>query len=82
MSSSETYRGIVHGSVIELQQSPNVPDGMEVEVVIKRAELTADQRQEQLKTLFGSCQEDAEDLDGFLKLNDEQRKQNRRGQEL
>lgn len=54
---------------------------MEVDVVIKRTELTASERQEQLKALFGSCKGDAEDLDEFLKWNDEQRKRNRTGQE-
>lgn len=81
MNSSETYRGVVHGSIIELLRSPGVPDGMVVDVVIKRTELTPSERQEQLKALFGSCKGDAEDLDEFLKWNDEQRKQNRTGQE-
>lgn len=30
MSIQETFRGIVHGSTIQLNQSPGVPDGMEV----------------------------------------------------
>ena len=77
MTTHETYRGVVHGSMVELSQSPNIPNGIEVDVIIKCAELTAEQRQERLKALFGSCKEDADDLDNFLHWNAQQRKRNR-----
>ena len=32
---STTLHGVVHGRTIELNQSPGVPDGQEVEVVVK-----------------------------------------------
>ncbi len=77
MTIHETYRGVVHGSVVELSQVPNIPNGIEVDVIIKNTELTAEQRQERLKALFGSCKEDAEDLDSFLQWNTRQRSRNR-----
>ena len=80
MSTDETYRGVVHGSTIELHHSPGVPDGVEVEVVIKRRKLTDEQRKQQLNSLFGSCREDADDLDEFLRWNGQQRKLNRTDQ--
>jgi hypothetical protein len=67
--------------MVELSQSPNIPNGMEVDVIIKCTELTAEQRQERLKSLFGSCKEDADDLDNFLQWNVQQRKRNRLGTE-
>jgi len=81
MSIQETYRGIVHGSTIQLNQSPGVPDGMEVDVVIKRPELNASERTEKLLSLFGSCKDDAEDLDAYMAWNDQQRKHDRNGLE-
>jgi hypothetical protein len=77
MNNNSTYRGVIYGTTIELQQTPDVPNGMEVEVTIKRAELTAEQRKERLNAAFGSCKDDAEDLDSFLDWNNMQRKRNR-----
>jgi len=81
MTTNDTYKGIIHGSTVELLRSPNIPDGIEVEVMIKRSELTNEQRQQQLKDLFGSCKDDADDLNDFMKWNDAQRKRNRPGAE-
>ena len=81
MATHETYRGIVHGSTIKLQQTLGVPDGAEVEITIKREPLTREQRKEKLKSLFGSCKEDASDLDEFLKWNEQQRKLERTDQD-
>ncbi len=77
MSTSGIYRGIVHGSIIELQSSPGVPDGMEVEVFIKQRDLDAGERSKKLLALFGSCKGDAEDLDAYMAWNDRQQKRNR-----
>ena len=79
MAIEETYRGIVHGSIIQLNQSPNVPDGMEVDVVIKRPVLDASERTKKLLSLFGGCKDDAEDLDEYMAWSDQQRKQDRHG---
>lgn len=73
MSIQETFRGIVHGSIIQLNESPGVPDGMEVDVVIKRLEIDATQRSKKLLSLFGSCKDDAEDLDAYVAWSDQQR---------
>jgi len=81
MNTNETYKGIIHGSTVELLRSPNIPDGIEVEVMIKRSELTDEQRRQRLKDLFGSCKDDADELDDFIKWNDAQRKRNRLGAE-
>ena len=82
MATHETYRGIVHGSTIKLQQPLGVPDGAEVEITIKHEKLPNEQRKEKLKSLFGSCKEDAADLDEFLNWNEQQRKLERTDQEL
>lgn len=74
MTTEDTYRGIVHGSTIELQQAIGVPDGAEVEIVIKPNRLTDEQRKEKLVAAFGGCSEDANDLDEFLDWNERQRK--------
>ena len=81
MNNQEGYRGIVHGSSIELSPPFNLPDGMEVEVVIKQVKVTNEQRKQGLSPLFGSCQCDAEDLDKFLEENREQRRKNRSGRD-
>ena len=75
MSIQETFRGIVHGSTIQLNQLPGVPDGMEVDVVIKRPELDANERSEKLLSMFGSCKDEADDLDAYMAWNDLQRTQ-------
>jgi hypothetical protein len=79
MSIQETFRGVVHGSTIQLNQSPDVPDGMEVDVVIRRPEMNAKERSEKLLSLFGSCKDDADDLDAYIALSDRQRKLDRPG---
>jgi predicted RNA-binding protein with RPS1 domain len=75
----ETYRGIVHGSIIQLNQSIDIPDGMEVDVVIKRPVLDASERTKKLLSLFGACKDDVAELDQYMAWNDQQRKQDRPG---
>lgn len=36
----KTMHGVVHGKTIELQQEPGVPDGQEVEIVIRSITVT------------------------------------------
>jgi hypothetical protein len=79
MNLQETYRGIVHGSVIQLDQSLNVPDGMEVDVIIKRPALAPNERSKKLLSLFGGCKDDSEDLDAYMAWSDKQRKKDRPG---
>lgn len=81
MSTSETYRGVVHGSTVVLTQSPNLPDGVEVNVIIERHAMGERERKDRLESLFGTCKDDTEDLDRFLKWNEIQRRRDRPGLE-
>ena len=74
---SEVLRGIVHGKSIELEHPLPMPDGSEIELVVKRTPISAEQRMQRLEAIFGSCEQDAEDLDDFLGWNREQRKHSR-----
>ena len=73
----ETLKGVVHGKTIELEHSLNMPDGAEIEIVVKTQVLNAEQHKAQLRELFGSCAEDAADLDQYLQRNREHRRFNR-----
>ena len=79
---SEVLRGIVHGKSIELEHPLPMPDGSEIELVVKRTPISAEQRKQRLEAIFGSCEQDAEDLDDFLGWNREQRKHSRPELEL
>jgi hypothetical protein len=74
---TEILRGIVHGKSIELEHPLPMPDGSEIELVVKRTPMSAEQRKQRLEAIFGSCEQDAEDLDEFLNWNREQRKHSR-----
>lgn len=75
--SPETLRGIIHGTTIELEHPLQMPDGSEVELVVKPKPMSDEQRRMKLESLFGSCRDDADELDEFLKWNREQRQQSR-----
>jgi len=74
---TEVLRGIVHGKSIELEHPLSIPDGSEIELVVKPIPISAEQRQQRLKAIFGCCEADGEDLDNFLDWNREQRKHGR-----
>ena len=74
---TEVLRGIVHGKSIELEHPLPMPDGSEIELMVKRIPISAEQRKQRLEAIFGSCETDAEDLDDFLGWNREQRKRGR-----
>ena len=74
---TEVLRGIVHGKSIELEHPLSMPDGSEIELVVKAIPISAEERQQRLEAIFGSCEQDAEDLDDFLGWNREQRKHSR-----
>ena len=74
---TEVLHGIVHGKSIELEHPLPMPDGSEIELVVKRTPISAEQRKQRLEAIFGSCEQDAEDLDDFLGWNREQRKHSR-----
>jgi hypothetical protein len=68
---------IVPGKSIELEHPLPMPDGSEIELVVKRSPMSAEQRKQRLEAIFGSCEQDAEDLDEFLNWNRDQRKHSR-----
>ena len=74
---TEVLRGIVHGKSIELEHPLPMPDGSEIELVVKRTLISTEQRKQRLEAIFGSCEQDSEDLDNFLGWNREQRKHSR-----
>ena len=74
---TEVLRGIVHGKSIELEHPLPMPDGSQIELIVKRTPISTEQRNQRLEAIFGSCEQDAEDLDDFLGWNREQRKHSR-----
>ncbi len=74
MNEYEIFQGIIRGATIELTTILPMPDGAKVDVTVKPAKMSAEQRREKLKSLFGSCEADSDDLDQFLVWNDQQRK--------
>lgn len=79
MPHQEAFRGVVRGSSVDLSPALNLPDGLVVDVVIKLASLSAEQKQDRLEALFGSCHADADNLGRFLEWNQAQRNRNRNG---
>ena len=45
---SEVLRGIVHGKSIELEHPLPMPDGSEIELVVQRTPISAEQRKQRL----------------------------------
>ena len=74
MTHSKPIIGTVRGNSIEFVKPLNLPDGASVEIIVRSGVLSEEERLRQLRELFGSCQEDAADLDEFVKWNAEQRK--------
>ena len=70
-------RGIVHGKSIELEHPLSIPDGSEIELVVKHEPISAEQKRQRLEAIFGSCSTDSEEIDEFLNWNREQRKHGR-----
>jgi hypothetical protein len=55
----------------------SIPDGSDIEVVVKRAALSAEQRSKRMDALWGSCKPKAEVLEKFLIWNRDQRNNSR-----
>jgi hypothetical protein len=72
------YKGTVHGKVIELEKSPNLPDGQRVRVVLESADEAVLPPGEGLRRSFGAWGDEAGELDSFLEWSRAQRKQGRR----
>lgn len=75
--SSETLRGTVHGTSIELEHRLEIPDGSTIEIVVRRLDPSPEERRQRLEALFGTCAEDAADLEEFITWNRQQRKSSR-----
>ena len=73
VSDTTTFRGIVRGKTIELDQELGLPEGQPVEITVQpiAAETTPG---EGLSRAFGGWSEAAADLDEFLEWNRNQRK--------
>jgi hypothetical protein len=68
MSAADTFRGVVRGNVIELEQATGLPDGQSVTVTVKLEERPNDPAAvERLKRSFGTWSDDPEGLDEFLR---------------
>lgn len=79
MTAPLTVKGIVHGSIIELERAPNLPDGQEVTVIVQAAAVDAASPGEGLRRSAGTWCDDEPGLDEYLRWAREQRKLPRRG---
>ena len=83
MSASDTFRGVVRGNVIELEESPGLPDGQSVTVTVKPADGAAtESAMDRLRRAFGSWSDDPEGLEEFLKQVRRDRDADRRAEPL
>lgn len=71
---SKIVHGTVAGNLIRFEEPLGLPDGTGVEVVIRPIEPSDHAKQLKLESLFGSCRNDAADLDAFLQENADQRR--------
>jgi hypothetical protein len=74
----ETYRGIVHGRMIELDCEPGLPDGEAVTIVVQTnnssaKEATSHKSVPRERRAFGAWADDARELDEYLAWNRKQR---------
>jgi len=71
-----TLKGIIHGKIIELLESPGLPDGQAVNVTVAPASMAPapEDPRDALRRAAGSWTDDVEGLDRFLEWNRQQRK--------
>lgn len=73
-----TFRGVIHGTTIELNEAPALPDGQVVNVVVFPKDTDpASPPGEGLRQAFGAWADDGDDLDQFLEWVRLQRKLSR-----
>ncbi|MFN0054717.1 MAG: hypothetical protein ACKV0T_21305 [Planctomycetales bacterium] len=76
-----TYRGILRGRTIELDQAPGLPEGQSVNVTVEPTNPSAPSTRvdalEALRRAAGSWSDDEDDLDRYLEWNRRQRQGNR-----
>jgi hypothetical protein len=74
----EIFKGVIRGNVIELDESPNLPSGQQVTVVVHPSNGGAALPPgEGLRRSAGAWADDAEALDQYLHWTRQQRKQSR-----
>lgn len=79
MATSESvFRGVVHGKMIELDVDSGLPDGQEVQVIVKPAIEEPLSPGEGIRRSAGAWSDDPEGLDEFLEWNRKQREQSSR----
>ena len=76
--SRSVFKGTIHGKLIELDQSSDLPDGQQVTVVVQPTNGSKLPPGEGLRRSAGAWAEDAEQLDRYLAWSREQRKRGRR----
>lgn len=74
---TEILRGIVHGTSIELEHPLPVPDGSQIELIVRQLPVSDEQQKQRLEAFSGCCEQDSGDLDSFLNWNHGQRRQDR-----
>lgn len=75
MTSQPTFKGVIHGKTIELENDLGLPDGQQVSVTIEPVSPRGlDATREGLRRAFGAWADDADDLDRYLEWNRQQRK--------
>jgi len=75
-----TLKGIVHGRIIELSDSPGVPDGYQVDVTIETDRFsspTSDEARAALLRSAGAWAKEGRELDEYLEWCRQQRKVDR-----
>ncbi len=71
---NNSFHGTVNGNLIRLKSPVGLPDGTEVEIVLRCRSLSDQEKRMKLEALFGSCRDDA-----FLQANALQRRLPRSG---
>jgi hypothetical protein len=75
MSTSTNFlKGVIHGKVIELRDSPGLPEGQEVTVLVQPLVLPGT---EGFLRSAGACIDEVDELDAYLQWNREQRNRTR-----
>ena len=77
-SAPMVLKGIVHGKVIELEREAGLPDGQAVTVTVQPLPEKRLPPGEGIRRSAGAWADDAEELDGYLEWNRQQRELGRR----
>lgn len=82
ISGSDVFKGVIHGRVIELEESPNLPTGQPVTVVVHPANgHTQSALGEGLRRSAGAWSDEPDALEQYLRDTRQFRKQDRQALE-